>query len=472
MYTNELKYFVISDNTKKYDEINKKILKIAKIYLNTKKTFSSQIFLIENKINNNMFGDIKIKQLLENQHQVIKELIKIINEILLEKINNEVVKKYEDQSLDISDESPFQKNIITNKNLKMFSKPNYNNNKPNNIKSIKNTKNNNNKKNLNKNNINKSCDDNLISKKLYSQKEIIPLNIIFPKTNNDFNGALSFFKLNNNNNNVDNHYINKINNNYKPYDNLSNNNQNSFSSKSSFKPCNSNLEKFYKPDSKDKIYSYLKKNNNNFSYRNINYTIDEERNDNYSGINENQMSITSNNNNLTSITSNNNNNLDEEYTNLSEMLNSKKKKIKYRAPIKSPPKKEKDKNNNINNNSKRNIIRNNNSNNNSYRSINRNNSFMNSFPNFTINNYYEKNEDFFSKKRSNTSFNFFKSSLFNNNNKDQDYLMKFTKTKIYSTPYINNGKINSPSKLAKEILNTSYNKLNKYNRIKPSTSYQ
>ena len=63
---------------------------------------------------------------------------------------------------------------------------------------------------------------------------------------------------------------------------------------------------------------------------------------------------------------------------------------------------------------------------------------MNSFPNFTINNYYEKNEDFFSKKRSNTSFNFFKSSLFNNNNKDQDYLMKFTKTRIYSTPYINN----------------------------------
>ena len=50
--------------------------------------------------------------------------------------------------------------------------------------------------------------------------------------------------------------------------------------------------------------------------------------------------------------------------------------------------------------------------------------------------------------------------------------MKFTKTKIYSTPYINNGKINSPSKLAKEILNSSYYKLNKYNKIKPSSFYQ
>lgn len=83
---NDLKYYVISDSSQKYDEINQIIIKFTKLYFFTMKNHSYQISQIENKINEyNVNGEVKIKQLLENQQNIIKELIKIINNFLLEK---------------------------------------------------------------------------------------------------------------------------------------------------------------------------------------------------------------------------------------------------------------------------------------------------------------------------------------------------------------------------------------------------
>ena len=79
---NDLKYYIISDNTPKYNVVNNKIIKFTKLFFYTMKNHSYHITQIENKINEyNVKGEVKIKQLLENQQNIIKELIKIINEI-------------------------------------------------------------------------------------------------------------------------------------------------------------------------------------------------------------------------------------------------------------------------------------------------------------------------------------------------------------------------------------------------------
>ena len=429
MYSNELKYFVISDRTQQYDKINRNILKIAKIFFNVIKNYSSELLLIDTKFN--LLGDIKIKQLLENQNKIIKDLVKIINDILLEKINNEVVRKYEGQSLDTLEEPDkplYQKGIITNKNLNLIHKPNYNivksyNNK-NNKKEVKYKNNNNYNYNYNKKRTKhstKSLDENLISKKILNQKEIIPLNVIFPKSNNEFSGTLSFFNLNSN----------KYTTNFKPYDKYSNK---SYDLNQSFKP-NKNFETIIRQEPKDKKYPY---------YNNNNYTIDEEKYDNYSGINERQTSITSN------------NNFDEEYGNMPQMMNSKKKKIKYRTIKDSSSEKSLNKNRSMSN----------------LKTIpTKSDYFMNSFPTFTINSNTDKNDDISYKKRCHTTFNFFKPNLFNF--KDKNILKKVTKTKLYSEPYINNGIIYSPSNYTKNFLNASYNKINNYyNRNRYTTLYE
>ena len=123
MNTYDLKNFVISDRNQKYEEINKKILKIAKIYFNIINNYSHKIILNESKDNKyNIFEELKIKQLLESQNNLIKELVKIINNILLESINSDVIKKCEGQSLEIQDESLYQKHIIINRNLNQLLK--------------------------------------------------------------------------------------------------------------------------------------------------------------------------------------------------------------------------------------------------------------------------------------------------------------------------------------------------------------
>ena len=428
MNSNELKYLVISDTSQKYDKINKKILKFAKIYFNIMNNYSSEIISIEKNNNYFYFGDIKLKELLENQYILIKELVRIINDILLDKINNEVLKKCEDQSSDSFDEPLLQKNNITNKKIKMLYTPDYSNNKSKgfdrNKKEIKNEIKNNIKKNI-KNNYKNNKNNNLISQKLLQQKEIIPLNIIYPKTNNEYNGTLSFFNMNTNNNNTYN---------YKLYEKQLNKNDEYSPYKPQMKTINS-FEKSNSHEIKEKIFPNLKYNNiNNFSYYKINnYTIDEEIND--TGNNEKQTYITSN------------HYLDEDYGNYPETLSFKKKQIKYRSGSCQNLFE-----NDINNRSKLSDHKN--------LPIKRQN-YINSSSNlFNI----DDNNDFSYKKRSNTSFNFFKPNLYSENNVYNNVLEKFRKNTLYSVPYINNGKINSPSKLTKKFLNSSYKKLKNYNK--------
>ncbi len=424
MLSNELKYLVISDTTKKYEEINKKILKFSKIYFYLMKNYSLQLIQIEKLfINNNNSGDINIIKLIENQHKIIKELVKIINDTLLEKINTEVIKKLEKKSLEPFYDPSAQKKIVKNKNLNIMSNSNHFSKKP------KFYVHNNKKENIYpgnsniKNNLNKSVDDNLISKKLLNQQKIIPLNIITPKTNNEFNGTLSYFNIN---------YNNKMNN-FKPYEKYS------FKKfeKNSIKPIN-NFEILLKNKLKNKNNSYLKTSNisNSSYYMNNNYIIDEEINDNNFENNQKQISITTNNN-------------EDESSTLPEMLSKRKQRIKYRSPKTLSSEKTIKNSRNISNF------------NNDY--------FLNSITNSTLNSFFDKNDDLNYSKRSNTSFNFFKTNL-NNINKDNNYLLKFGKNRIYSVPYINNGKINSPSKFTKQILSNSYRKIKKYKILKFTTS--
>ena len=160
---NDLKYYFISDITQKYDEINKKIIKFTKLYFFTMKNHSYQITQIENKLNEyNIKGEVKIKELLENQQGIIKELIKIINNILAKIRNDETSNKSED-FIPLK-----QKNIIMNNNLHIFALPNYN------IGKINYTKNNmkENKGGIVRIRVNKSVDDKINNKKVLNQKRL------------------------------------------------------------------------------------------------------------------------------------------------------------------------------------------------------------------------------------------------------------------------------------------------------------
>lgn len=408
MYSNELKNLVILDTTQKYDKINKKILKSSKIYFNIVNNSSLETISSEKNNNNSFLGDIKIKELLENQHNLIKELVNIINTILIENINNEVIKRYEDESSDSLEEK--QKNIITNKNLNMLSKSNNENKSKSNKNKSENKKERKNiAKNNKNNNIKKNENNNLISKKLVRQKDIIPLNVIFPKTNNEYNGALSFFKINSN-------------------------------QKIEFNPNKSMNKIFYyetsnNPKKKDNNFPTLGHINvNNNSYYKNNYTIDEERND--TAINERQTSITSN------------HILDDDIGLSPEKLNSKKQK----------------KNNNVNKNffeNERNYT-----NNISYKkSPMKGIYYVRSVPNIFLKNLSGKKEGFSNEKRNNTSFNFFKKKNILSSNKNSYVINKIRKNVLFSVPYINNGKINSPSRQTKKLLSSSYKKINRYNNL-------
>jgi len=445
MYVNELKSFVISDTSQKYEEINKKIIKFSKIYFALSKSNSSQL----NK-NQNDNNEINIKQLLDNQHNIIKELVKIINDILIEKINSEVVKKLEGQSFDISDEPLEQKSNTTN----ICSVSNYSIDKPyykqynikeklcepiNNKNSIINNKNNINNININKktikrikNNLNKSVDENLIAKKLLNQKKIIPLNIITPRTDNEFSGALSFLNININN---------KVNN-YKPYKKFTNYKIEPPSTKKVIKSYMNNLD-----ISKNNPHIRTNNNNNILSshYMNNNYTIDEEKLDKNSGNNEGQTSITSH------------NNLEDE--NFPEAFNKRKQKIKYRMGYSHSGDKDNRNIYHLNNLNKIKTLNNINSKADYYLNTN------SSFPNFNGSNSTERLDNIpYYHQRSNTAFNFFKSNFNNLLNKDNKFLLKSSKSTLYSIPYINNGKVIKPSRFTKEIYNNSYLKITKYQK--------
>ena len=185
---NDLKYYIISDNTQKYKEINNKIIKFTKLYFYTMKNHSYQITQIENKLNEYSIKDeVKIKLLLENQQNITKELIKIINDIFQENINIDIKKNEKKIKIDYFPLK--QKNIIMNTNLHIIAQPNNfitkSNYLKNNIKeNIINT--NDNQKDKRKNekiryNLTKSVDDKINTKKLSNQKKIIALNVLAPK---------------------------------------------------------------------------------------------------------------------------------------------------------------------------------------------------------------------------------------------------------------------------------------------------
>ena len=449
---NELKYYVISDMTPKYDEINKKIIKFTKIYFNTMKNHSFQLSQIENKLNEyNIKGEVKIRQLLENQQIIIKELIKIINNCLKEIRNNENLKKSEDYI-------PLkQKNIIMNNNLHIFTVPHYplvktnyskhkikekRTNTNDNYKNISNDNYKNitiNDNTLRNNNINKSVEDKINHKNIINQKKIITLNIIAPKSGNEYNGALSYLNIKpskQNKKKLFGKFVNKE----KTTKNTNNNNL-----KHKIFKSMSTSEINYKPKLNNKNNLYLKTNNisNNNPYVNNNYTIDEEKNDidGISLINERQSSI-------------NSSNMNEIYGNLPHILTKRKKRIKYRIGGGKILLTEKDLNG-------KGLLR--------VKSPKdkpiKNDFFLNynsSFPNFTItNSSNDKNSDFSFNRRSNSSMCIFNGNL-NNIIRENNKAIKKLENEIYSVPYINNGKRIIPTRFTKEVLNKSYKKLNKY----------
>jgi hypothetical protein len=446
---NDLKYFIIS-NTQKYNEVNNKIIKILKSYFYTMKNHCYQITQIENKLNEyNVKGEVKIKQLLENQQNIIKELIKIINDILQENRNNDIKKNEKKIKIDYFPLK--QKNIIMNTNLHIIAPSNQLITKPNCLKS--NLK----EKRINTNNIhvkdksikeklrynlNKSMDDKINSQKLINQKKILALNIIAPKNGNEFKGALSCLNIKSSKQNIQKEFFGKFLNKEKLKEQKP--------LKNKLLKSMSTSEITYNPKMMNKNNLFLKTNNisnNNPNYANNNYTIDEEKNDNIESI----TLINERNNSL------NSSHLNENYGNLPHILTKRKKRIKYRIGGIGGGKillTDKD------NNGKK-ILR--------VKSAKeipiKSDFYLNynsSFPNFTItNSSIDKNSDFSYNKRSNSSLCFFSGNV-NYIMKDNNKGIKKIENEVYSVPYINNGKRIIPTRITQEVLNSSYKKLNKY----------
>ena len=338
-----------------------------------------------------------------------------------------------------------------NTNLHIFAQPNNFISKSNNLKSnIKETRVNSNEnfkeKNTNekiKYNETKSVDDKINPKRIFNQKKIIALNVIAPKNGNEYKGTLSCLNIRSskqkNKKELFGKFLNKENLKNKPKS----------LKKKIFKSMNI-PEMSYNPKIMDKNNLCLQTNNisnNNPYHINNNYTIDEEKNDNIEPItliNERQ-------NSLNSI------NLNENYGNLPHILTKRKKRIKYRYRGAKMLLTDKD------NNSK-NMVR--------VKSAKeipiKSEFFLNynsSFPNFTItNSSIDKNSDFSYHKRSNSSLCFFNGNLNTINHiiKGNNKSIKKIDNEIYAVPYINNGKRIIPTRITKEVLNSSYKILNKY----------
>ena len=294
---NELKYYAITDVMQRYDDLNKKILNISKLYYSIMKNHSFQIVQIENKLNEyNRKGEVKIRFLLEKQQNIIKELIQIINHILFEKKNNKISKKIE---VKLKKEiNPIKsKNILTtNNNSHIFSQPHYfldklnkskNKIKEKKIKLSESAKN----ISLNEvliNHITKSVEDKDNKNNIKPKDKIVPLNVIAPKNGSEFNGTLSILDIKtpniNNKKHIYGKYLNK---------------ENVDINKSNLYLKTSNIS--------NKIPSFI--NNNN-------YTIDEEKND--ISLNERQNSVSSV-------------NVIENYGDLPNIFTKRKKRIKYRG---------------------------------------------------------------------------------------------------------------------------------------------
>ena len=412
---NDLKSYVIYDNTKKYDEINQKIIEEAKIYYKTMKNNSFQITQIENKLNEyNMKSSIKIKQLLQKQQNIIKELVNIINQLLSSKITtcnstiknnnrnnnnilkdkkNENVKNINNFKLDIHLCNSLDKNqILKFKNEKINIKKYFKNKNFN--KALNSVDRNMNKRN-NKNNI--------------TNKNIISLSNSSIKSLNDIKNSncINIKYIGDKNNKFEKKYLNKLK--IKKEIELSNKkliksvSSSEISNKSKLKSTNLSIKLNCNSDS-DPL--------------NRNYTIDEEGNNlSFNYEQERQPSLY----NRTEIDGS-----------LPNLLTKPKiiKHMKYRSSKKFPLKEE-------------------------YYLINNytftNYNITNSSSNKTVGNLNKRNSSL-------TFLNTKMNKLFRNNNNSMRKLEK----QIYSMPYINNGIQIIPTRITKEILSNSYKVLNKY----------
>ena len=240
----ELKHFIISDPSEKYEKLNEKLINTAKIYYNLIKYNSISLSKIEKSLNFNkpIENQINIEFILSNQNNLIKELVQLINNILLDIRNSEFIRKFEEH------------HQIENIN--------------------QNLKNDSSKKSI----INETSYDptpkNKIPKTTIYKKNIIPLNVVAPKNNIEFNGTVSFLNFNMLNNKkkipknpkkneitIPKNSIKK-----KPYKS---------SSTSNIISIKTNDSNFNPPD-----YHYLNTNTNNSNFESPNYTIDDVKSKN------------------------------------------------------------------------------------------------------------------------------------------------------------------------------------------------
>lgn len=426
---NDLKYYIIKDNTKKYDEINLKIMNLAKTYFKTMKNHSFQITQIENKLNEyNIKSNIKIKQLMQNQQLLIKELINIINNILLKKTSPEDIllgndNKSEKCSIENNKtQSKTINNLKTNFPTKIIlikdSDVNEEKEKINMKKYLKTLTKNNQNNSIDRNHNNKSC-----RTKISNKNKMIPLTINSLKTIDDMtnNSELNNMKYFVNNKNK---YGKKILNKQQIKKEIELSYKKLIKSKSTSEI--SNKSKKISNTSYSKTTNQMNNYKNNPGYSNGNYTIDEERNIN--SLNSDHERQTSG-YNRTAYN-------DGSLPNLLSKPN-ETKKIKYRI-VKGIPLKEE------------------------FYLINNY-----TFTNFNITNTsLHKSADNFCS-RNNHPIIFLNTNINNVNNllRNNSSVKKIRK-KVYSIPYINNGIQIFPNRYTKEVLNSSYKILNKYKRNK------
>ena len=416
---NDLNSYVIYDDTKKYDKINQIIIEEAKNYYKTMKNHSYQITQIENKLNEyNIKSHINIKELLQRQQNIIKELVNIINHLLSSYItpDNNIIRNNNRNSNNSIVKNKKNKN---DKNINNFKVNTHLNNSidKSQILLLKNSKLNI-KKYFNNKNFNKpinSVDRNLHKRnnntKSITNKNIIPLNIVSLKSINDLKYNPDSININffdNNNNKFEKKYLNK---------------------QQIKKEIEISNKKLFKSGSSSEISNKTKINKNNLYiktnefgdseqfYRN--YTIDEEGNNLSFNYDQEKQSLLYN---RTEIDGN-----------LPNLLSKPKiiKKTKYRSAKKIPLKEE-------------------------YYLINNytftNFNFTNSTSNKSTGNLNNRNNI------STTVMNSNLNRIFKNNNNSQ----KKFEQQIYSMPYINNGIQIIPTRITKEVLSSSYKVLNKY----------
>ena len=383
------------------------------------KNHSYQITQIENKLNEyNIKSHINIKELLQRQQNIIKELVNIINHLLSSYItpDNNIIRNNNRNSNNSIVKNKKNKNDKNMNNFKVNTHLNNSIDKSQ-ILLLKNSKLNI-KKYFNNKNFNKpinSVDRNLHKRnnntKSITNKNIIPLNIVSLKSINDLKYNPDSININffdNNNNKFEKKYLNK---------------------QQIKKEIEISNKKLFKSGSSSEISNKTKINKNNLYiktnefgdseqfYRN--YTIDEEGNNLSFNYDQEKQSLLYN---RTEIDGN-----------LPNLLSKPKiiKKTKYRSAKKIPLKEE-------------------------YYLINNytftNFNFTNSTSNKSTGNLNNRNNI------STTVMNSNLNRIFKNNNNSQ----KKFEQQIYSMPYINNGIQIIPTRITKEVLSSSYKVLNKY----------